>query len=263
MAFTVCVLASGSAGNCTYIASEETALLIDAGLSHKELARRLDQIGVSPDRLCAVCLTHEHGDHTTGLRVLHRRQGLKLYANAGTVEAMERDPDHRDLKWNVFATGSPFPIGDLRIEPFSVPHDAYDPVGFVVSHGNRRVGIVTDMGMATELIRQRLRHCQMLVLESNHDEKMVTDAKRPWALKQRVLGRQGHLSNRGAAALIGEVAGPQLSAVYLAHLSAECNRPELAQETAAAALRELGFSQVRLCLTFPDRISEVWQAVDG
>lgn len=259
MGLTVCVLASGSAGNSLYAAAGSTAVLIDAGLSGRELARRLHQIGADPKTIRAVCLTHEHGDHTTGLGVLHRRWGARLYANAGTIEAMERNPDLGGLEWNVFTTGSPFEIGDLRVEPFSVPHDAYDPVGFVLVAGGVRAGIVTDMGMATELIRQRLRACRVLVVEANHDEQMVTDADRPWALKQRILGPQGHLSNRRAAELLVEVAGPDLEAVFLAHLSVDCNRPELARAVVADALRTAGHERVRVWLSSPDDVSEVWR----
>lgn len=259
MALSLCVLASSSAGNCTYVASAQTAILVDAGLSGKELLRRLAQTGLAPERIKAVCLTHEHGDHTVGLSVLHKRLGVQLYANSSTVEALERQPNNKALPWNLFTTGSPFVIGDLRIEPFSVPHDAYDPVGFIVECGGCRVGIVTDMGTATELIRQRLRQCRALVVEANHDERLVTNAKRPWSLKQRVLGRQGHLSNRYAGELLTQVADANLQAVFLAHLSGECNRPELAQDTVVKALRVREYGHVRVLLTYPDRASEVWQ----
>jgi phosphoribosyl 1,2-cyclic phosphodiesterase len=259
MTLSLCVLASSSAGNCTYVASAQTAILIDAGLSGKELLRRLVQVGVAAGRIQAVCLTHEHGDHTVGLSVLHKRLGLQLYANSSTVEALGRQPNNQALPWNIFTTGSPFLIGDLRIEPFSVPHDAYDPVGFIVENDGSRVGVVTDMGMATELIRQRLRQCRALVVEANHDERLVTNAKRPWSLKQRVLGRQGHLSNRHAAELLAQVADANLQAVFLAHLSGECNRPELAQDTVAKALRAKECSHVHVHLTYPDRASDVWQ----
>jgi phosphoribosyl 1,2-cyclic phosphodiesterase len=256
---TACVLGSGSAGNCTYVASDTTAILVDAGLSGREIARRLAAASLDAAAIRAVCLTHEHGDHTAGLRALHKRQGVKLYANSRTVEALEDNPEFRDLEWNIFGVGAPFAIGDLRIEPFSVPHDAYDPVGFVIAAGAARLGIVTDMGMVTELIRQRLRDCRLLILEANHDERMVADAERPWVLKQRILSRQGHLSNRGAAELVQAVAGPLLEAVFLAHLSAECNEPGLAQQAVAAALAQAGCPRARVCLTYPDRSSDIWR----
>ncbi len=258
MALRVCVLASGSSGNCTFVSSGETAILIDAGLSGRETVRRLEQIGVPLQQIRAVCVSHEHNDHTAGLRVLHRRHGIALYGNSGTVDALCRNRQLHELHWNVFATGTPFEIGDLTVEPFSVPHDAYEPVGFVVRRGDTSVGVVTDMGVSTTLIRQRLKSCQAVVVEANHDERMLQDARRPWHLKQRILGHQGHLSNRAAAAMVAEIAGRDLRHVFLAHLSEECNRQELALQTAQRMLAEAGHGHVRVSLTFPDRVSEMW-----
>jgi len=262
MSLRICVLASGSSANATFVASAEAQLLVDAGLSGRETARRLALIGADIARLDAICVTHEHDDHTASLGILHRRHRIPLYANAATIEALERGGQRGETAWQVFTTGSPFRIKDLRIEPFAVPHDAYDPVGFVVSSGEQRVGIVTDMGMATTLIRERLRACRVIVVESNHDEQMLRDADRPWALKQRVASRQGHLSNRQSAELIAEIAGPALRVVLLAHLSAECNAPETALAAVRAALAQAGQPQVRVVLTFPDRVSEVVATTD-
>ena len=258
MGLRLCVLGSSSGGNCTYVASASTAILVDAGLSARETVRRLEAIGVAADAIAAVCLTHEHSDHTAGLAVLQRRGGLDLYANSGTVEGIESREGPGALRWNLFTTGMPFRIGDLTIEPFSVPHDAYDPVGFVVDGGGARIGIVTDMGMVTALIRERLRRCRAVVIESNHDVRMLRDAERPWHLKQRIVGRQGHLSNEHAAELIAELAPDGLEAVYLAHLSGECNRPELAQRTTVELLRKRGITSVTVKLTRPDEVSELW-----
>jgi phosphoribosyl 1,2-cyclic phosphodiesterase len=254
----MCVLGSSSGGNCIYVASDATAILIDAGLSARDTLRRLEQIGVAAAGLAAICLTHEHSDHTDGLVVLHRRTGAQLFANSGTIEALARRWGPGALPWNVFTTGSAFRIGDLELEPFSVPHDAYDPVGFVVAGAGARVGIVTDMGMATGLIRERLRRCHAIVVEANHDAELLHDAERPWSLKQRIQGRQGHLSNADAAALITEIAGPDLRAVYLAHLSGECNRPDLAREAAVEALPPGRREHVVVRVAAADRVSELW-----
>lgn len=249
------VLASGSSGNCTWVASESTGILIDAGLSARQTVVRLEQAGGCIDQIQAVCVSHEHQDHTAGLRVLHNRHGIPLYANAGTIDALSREPQLAALPWKLFSTGYGFAVGDLSIEPFSVPHDALDPVGFVISCGVLRVGVVTDMGMVTALIRERLRHCQAVVIESNHDDILLQNAARPWALKQRIRGRQGHLSNQAAANLLREIASPQLRHVFLAHLSEDCNRHDLALESAMLALTETGHSHVEVQLGFPDRIS--------
>lgn len=259
MGMTVCVLASGSSGNCMYVASATTAILIDAGISAREFARRIESTGLDQTAIRAVCLTHEHNDHIAGLRVLYKRLGMALYANAGTIEALRRNPEMSGLPWQVFTNGSPFVIGELHVTPFSVPHDAYDPVGFIISDGCDNVGVVTDMGIVTELIRQRLKGCAVLVLEANHEEHLVTDASRPWYLKQRILGRQGHLSNRNAANLIADVAGSSLQTVFLAHLSAECNRPDLAQAVVTEILQQRGCPHVRVCLTSANQVSEVWR----
>ena len=256
MSLAVCVLASGSSGNCTYVGSEHTRILIDAGLSFREIETRLESIRVDPATISAVCVTHEHSDHTACLGVLQRRRNVSLYANSGTIEAVELTGKIKGLTWNVFSTGAPFTIGDLRLEPFSVPHDSYDPVGFVVACGPARVGIVTDMGIPTELIRERLRRCQVVVIEANHDEELLKDSPRPWALKQRIAGRQGHLSNVRAGELMADVAGDGLQTVFLAHMSEECNRPELAFKTVARALSEKGHPDIVLKFTYPDRVSD-------
>ncbi len=259
MSLQLCILGSGSSGNCTYVASGTTAILIDAGLSARAIGQRLESAGASAAAVRGICVSHEHSDHTTGLRVLHQKQGIPLYANRGTADALQRDPDLQGLPWQVFTTGSAFTIGDLSVEPFSVPHDAYEPVGFIIRCGDLRVGVVTDMGIATTLVRERLRGCRALVVESNYDEQMLRDCpNRPWHLKQRIMGRQGHLSNQGAAALLTEIATPDLDTVYLAHLSKDCNQPELAHRTAHDTLRTAGHHHIKVRLTYPDRISEPW-----
>ncbi len=252
-----CILGSGSSGNSVWISSGSTSILMDAGLSARRTVERLASIGVEAASLSGICLSHEHQDHTRGVRLLHRRLNVPLYANAGTVDALRRMPEFQELKWNTFITGQPFALGDLLIEPFSVPHDAYDPVGFVVCKGVTRIGIVTDVGMATSLIRERLRNCQVVILESNHDEQLLQDAPRPWSLKQRIRGRQGHLSNQGAAALLAEVASPMLQRVYLAHLSEECNRFDLAIATVQSALNSAGHSHVRVHAAMANEVSEI------
>jgi phosphoribosyl 1,2-cyclic phosphodiesterase len=255
----VCVLASGSSGNCIYVGNQDTRILIDAGISCRVVCSRLAEIGVAPESIQALCVTHEHTDHYSGLSVLHRQLGLSLFGNAGTVEALSRSVKHRGLPWNVFTTGQSFRIGSLLVEPFRIPHDSYEPVAFVVSDRHCRVGICTDLGVATDLVRSRLKDCDMLVLETNHDEDLVLASSRPWSLKQRILGNKGHLSNRRAAELLCEVACDRLKTVYLAHLSRDCNRPDLALETVRTLLRRAGFHHVGLEITYPDQPSKMWR----
>ena len=254
------MLASGSSGNCIYVGSGQTGLLVDAGLSGKETLRRLEALQLSPSRVRAICVSHEHNDHTSGLRALQRKYGLDLFANAGTIEALNRSPDMQDIQWKVFSTGFAFAVGDLTVEPFAVSHDAFEPVGFVVAAGRERVGIATDIGIATGLVRERLKGCRVLVIESNHDERLLQEARRPWHLKQRIAGRQGHLSNTSAGRLVCELAGPELERVFLVHLSEECNRHDLAMKTVQQILAQAGHARIRVSLTYPDRISDVWRA---
>lgn len=253
----ICVLASGSAGNSIYLATDSTQLLVDAGLSGRETTARLSSLGTTKKSLKGICLTHEHSDHITGLKPLQNLHHAPIFANAGTAEAVRADPNLRRLEWQIFENGSPFHIGNIRVEAFSVPHDAADPVGYVFEAGGIRVAVALDFGLPTTLIKRRLRECRALVLESNHDTGMLGESDRPWSLKQRILGRQGHLSNQTAAELLAEVAGPSLTDVFLGHLSQECNRPDIALAAANDSLKNAGFSQVRVHPTFPDQISEI------
>lgn len=257
MSIRFCVLASGSAGNCVYVESSEARLLIDAGLSGKETARRLSELEVEIGCIDAVCVTHEHDDHRTAIRMMHQRHGADVYANTGTIEALERLPKLQGIDWQVFTTGQAFSVGDLTLEPFSVPHDSYDPVGYIVTNGSARIGVVTDMGMATSLIRERLKGCHALIIEANHDVEMLRNSPRPWSLKQRILGRQGHMSNDQAGELVADVGCSRLAYVMLAHLSEDCNRPEVAVHAVRTALDHAELGHVEVKLTYPDRVSDV------
>ena len=260
MSLEVCVLASGSSGNCIYIASSKTRILIDAGLSAKQVALRLDQIGVVPESINGICVSHEHGDHINGIRVLQKRHGIPVYANNGTLNGIMRQPKSDEITVKIFQTGSAFEIGDITIEPFSVPHDAYEPVGFRLTADGISVGSATDLGMPTALVRDKLRGCQAIVLESNHDEDLLREAPRPWPLKQRIRSRQGHLSNVDAAQLITESATDQLEHVFLAHLSSDCNTPDTALRTVASQLRLDGLEHISLEVSTASQISSHWKS---
>ncbi|HPR83483.1 MAG TPA: MBL fold metallo-hydrolase [Pontiellaceae bacterium] len=247
----LCVLASGSSGNCTFIGTGNTRILIDAGLSARKTAERLADIGERVEDITAICVSHEHGDHIAGIRVLQKNYGIPVYANAGTFEIFGGD-----IKGSRFTTGAPFSIGDFSIHPFPVPHDANDPVGFIFSAGSLMVGVATDIGMVTNALRERLRKCRAVVIEANHDETLLHEADRPWSLKQRIRGNQGHLSNRAAAALMAEIAGEGLQHLFLAHLSADCNSPQHARKTFETLLAEAGHTHVNVRLTCAECVSE-------
>lgn len=252
-----CVLASGSSGNSIYVASNKTALLVDAGLSGTETVNRLKTIGEDISSVKAVCITHEHSDHVSGIGVLQKKYGVELYANSGTIEGITNNGKFKELRWNIFSTGQAFNIGDLKLEPFTVPHDSYDPVGFIVSDGKYRMGIVTDMGIHTNLIREKLKRCSILVIEANHDQHMLKDSKRPWSLKQRIAGIQGHLSNEQASELLAEVASEDLKTVFLAHLSSECNTPEAAIKKVREGLKRVKDCNAEVKMTYPDKPAEL------
>ena len=255
----ITILGSGSAGNCTLIETDTTRLLVDAGLSGRQITQRLALISRSPDQISGVILTHEHSDHTRGLSVLCKTRPLPVYANRLTAEAISTDPEWQDrprISWRLFSTGGSFEVGDLLVESFSVPHDAYDPVGYVIRQptSSIAVGVLTDLGHATKLVTERMRSMDALVVEANHDLKLLQeDAVRPWALKQRIMSRHGHLSNDAAATLAGEVASDKLRHVFLAHLSQDCNRPELAQQTVADKLRKIGARHVAVAVASQDK----------
>jgi len=251
----VCVLASGSKGNCLYVASGATRLLIDAGLSLKETQARLALLGVELASIDALLFTHDHSDHCSGVGVLRRRHALPLYANEGTSRGIELTVKAFDADWRIFETGSAFTVGEFTVEPFSVPHDAADAVGFVIADGRVRLGIATDLGMATTLVQRKLSDCDALVLEANHNVEQLKQSGRPWSLIQRILSRQGHLSNEDAADLLTSVLGPRLKTVFLAHLSTDCNSPEMVERLMRDTLRRAARADVRVELTHADAIS--------
>jgi len=222
------MLGSGSAGNSALIATDHCRILVDGGLSARQLVLRLALCGVTPEQLDGVLLTHEHGDHVCGLDVLCRKFQVPIYCNALTAEAIRYGCDslgtHRN--WRIFRTGADFSICDIAVETFPVPHDAVDPVGFAFHAAVSGLGLITDLGYATRLIVERLRQVQTLVIETNHDEKLLQDdPHRPWPVKQRIQSRHGHLSNTAAAAVIEQLLPGKIERVVLGHLSRDCNTP--------------------------------------
>lgn len=246
------ILGSGSGGNCAYLETSRARLLIDAGFSGRQIAQRLEAIGRRIEDLDAVILTHEHSDHTQGLNVLCNRHNIPLYCNRLTKEAIAGKLNGY-TNWRIFPTGGDFMVGDIGVETFSVPHDAYDPVGFALSAGRAKIGFLTDLGYATRLVIERVRDADAIVLETNHDLKLLqNDTKRPWAVKQRILSRHGHLSNESAAALTQEIVSDKLRHLFLGHLSRDCNSPELALQTVSATLVTIGAMHVQAQVTSQD-----------
>lgn len=233
----ITALASGSSGNSYLIETEEGAVLVDAGLSGKQMRERLERVGVDPKAIRAIIVSHEHSDHVKGVGVLSRRYKLPVYMNWGTWSAAARSIG-KVHRLEHFETGSRFIVAGLRIHPFSVPHDCADPVGFRITNGAVSIGIATDLGAVTGLVENALGGLRVVVLESNHDPAMLRDGPYPWELKQRVRGRLGHLSNSDSARLLQRIVSDELKAVILAHLSETNNLPELALASARDCLAE-------------------------
>ena len=284
------VLASGSKGNSTVISGGRTRILVDCGLSCRELFRRMRLAGEEPETLDAIVITHEHSDHVNGVAVTARKLGIPVYFTEGTHRAWMRwltprrqmtyaqwmeqtrkqaaerqaeadatqeegEPDEcelaeaaepvepakaKDPTWlpavEYFEAGRPFEIGDIAVSPFTIPHDAADPVGFVFRAEGVRMAFVTDLGYIPPNVKAQLKGVDLLLLESNHDLEMLRDGPYPWAVKQRVLSRVGHLSNEAAAEFLENGYDGQAAYVILAHLSESNNLPELARVTAERAL---------------------------
>ncbi|MEI6536090.1 MAG: MBL fold metallo-hydrolase [Verrucomicrobiaceae bacterium] len=240
------VLGSGSSGNCAVVPTDRTRLLLDAGLSGRQIMLRLEAVGLKPEDLDGVLLTHEHGDHTQGLEMLCRKHEVPLFCTPLTQETLQQSAFTKAKpRWRLLQSGTAFEFQDVRIESFSVPHDAVDPVGFVISDARSRLGVLSDVGFITNLIRDRLRGSQTLFIEANYDAPLLdADTKRPWSIKQRISGRHGHLSNEQAAELVHSIAHDGLRNVVLGHLSDDCNDPDTAKKKISPALSQAGFPGV-------------------
>ena len=220
-------------------------MLVDAGLSARRLAAGLEACGVAPGSLSGILLTHEHGDHTKGLKVFVEKFDVPVFANPLTADHLKRQG--LAARWNFFSSGAEFFLENIGVLPFSVPHDAADPVGFVLRSNGTGFAVLTDLGYATRQVVEAVRGVHALLIETNHDEALLQgDTKRPWSVKQRILSRHGHLSNSAAAEIVAEVATEALRHVLLGHLSRDCNSPELAVHAVGSRLRGGGSSSVQI-----------------
>ena len=230
----LCSIASGSSGNCIYVGTEEGHILIDAGISGKKIEAGLNSIGLKTAEMQGILVTHEHIDHVAGLGVLARRYGIPMYATEGTIEAIKRMSSVGKIEESLFHVIEPevdFTIGDMVIEPISISHDAADPGAYRVTSGDKSAAVMTDLGYYDDRIVQKLKNLDVLLLEANHDVRMLQTGPYPYPLKQRILGNRGHLSNENSGRLLGEILHDNFKAAILGHLSKENNYPELAYET--------------------------------
>ncbi|WDM02897.1 MBL fold metallo-hydrolase [Alicyclobacillus cycloheptanicus] len=235
------VLASGSSGNAVYIESENTRLLLDAGISGRQLQQRLKE---AADRqlaeLDAVLLTHEHIDHVRGLRQVAKQAEAPIFATEGTWSSISGGlPETTENRWKLVKAGQVLMVGDIQVTPFAVSHDAEEPVAYRFDCAGRALAVVTDLGYMSDHIKSVIAHCQSYVLETNHDVDMLRAGRYPWSVKRRILSDKGHLSNHDAAVALSDLLGTQPVDVYLAHLSEENNQPDLAELTVGSVLREI------------------------
>ncbi len=248
----VCLLASGSKGNSIFVETKESRILIDAGLSGKEIQKRLASISVEPADIDALFVTHEHSDHVRGVIPFSNRFKTPVflhYKTSGVFPDKDRLKIHRE-----FDSGEPIELKDMVITPFPLTHDAAAPVGFTLETAQGKIGMATDLGIATRLVADQLKNCRILVLESNHDEEMLRDGPYPWYLKQRIRSRHGHLSNTASAELLETLLWDKLEAVFLAHLSEQNNSPGLAESAARAVLERSNLCSPQItvgCQAFP------------
>ncbi|MCD4690736.1 MBL fold metallo-hydrolase [bacterium] len=243
----VTVLASGSSGNAFLVSTDTTSLLMDAGISARRVAQAVTDAGVDPADLAGVFVTHEHSDHISGIGPIARRFALPVYATAGTLSVVRRRAGDGFDEIPI-APGDPLTVGDITVSPFSLSHDCADPVGFTFMSDSARLVVATDLGVVSSTVRDQIARADCVVLEFNHDERMLIDGSYTWPLKQRIMSNVGHLSNSTAARELSHVADYPVSTVILAHLSKENNSPRLAYEAATAALDAAGRSDVAVLL---------------
>ena len=237
------VLASGSSGNAFYIESDKERLLVDAGLSGKQLDRLFSEIHVDPAKLSGILVTHEHGDHIKGLGIIARKYNLPIYANEKTWKAMERSIGKLtiDQKFH-FNMEEVKTFGDIDVESFGVSHDAAEPMFYTFRHNNKKVALVTDLGYVSERIKKTIEDADAYIFEANHDVSMLRMSSYPWSVKQRILGDSGHVSNEDCGLALCDIIGNETKRIYLAHLSKDNNMKDLARMSVDNILQERGIN---------------------
>lgn len=252
----ICVLASSSSGNCTLLETKHTRVLLDVGISWTRVSASLTSIGVDPSTIDAIVISHEHTDHVAGVGPTARKLRCPVHINRETLYfTASRLQRVNESQLRETIVGQPFKVNDLEFTAFPVPHDAANPVGFVVRSNGVKVGIATDLGYPTAVVKRCLSGCNALILESNHDKDMLWNGSYPWELKQRIASRHGHLSNDQSADLLTELVHDDLVAILLSHLSEENNTAELAFSASARVLNEQKRHGVTLEIAHRDRPS--------
>ena len=230
-------LFSSSKGNCTYIETDTTSLLVDVGISCKRLVTKLDELNINPETIEAILITHEHSDHVKGIKVFANKYKIPVYATEKTWDYLKSTISLPENQTRIFVPNYCFNIGNIKIHPFNIPHDAVDPCGFSFYCNDEKVTVATDLGCINEYLISNMLQSNSILIESNHDINMLKTGPYPWALKQRIIGNRGHLSNVTSAQLVEILAKSGTTNFILGHLSEENNFPELAKETVCSHLK--------------------------
>lgn len=262
MTIKFCSLSSGSSGNCQYIETSGSRILIDAGFSGKRVEELLSSIDVCPTTIDGIFVTHEHIDHVRGVGVLSRRFDIPIYANANTWVGMEKNIGKiKEKNIKIFTSEEDLEMQDMTIYPIGVFHDALEPVGYIISYKNNKISVITDTGWVNDNIMEKIKGSDLYFMESNHDEFMLKEGLYPWYLKRRIMSEKGHLSNEDAGKILGEVLTGNNEIVLLGHLSKDNNVPELALDTVRKSIGDQGIDvdkYMRLELSHRDKTTEVF-----
>ena len=254
-------IASGSGGNCIYVGSDRYHILIDAGISLRRIETGLKELGLTGADIDAVLITHEHSDHVSGLGPLLKKYHMPLYASAGTIRELGRMPalsSFGDEDYHYVAAGNKFTVGDLTILPIRISHDAAEPLMYRMFCGTVSAAVVTDVGVVTRELTEKLRDLDALFLEANHDIRMLETGPYPYFLKRRIAGDRGHLCNENAASLLSELSCPRLKTVVLSHISKTNNYSDLAVESVRVELMARELKDIPRLLTAPEaKLSEI------
>lgn len=259
MSLRFSVLASGSSGNAFYIESNQARLLVDVGLSGKQMDKLFQEAKVDPRKIDGILVTHEHSDHIKGLGILARKYNLPIYANDKTWSKMEKSIGKITLDQRFhFEANKVQTFGDIDVESFSVSHDAADPMFFAFHHGNEKVALVTDLGYVSDKIKDTIKDANAYVFEANHDINMLQMGHYPWSVKRRILGDYGHVSNEDSGLALSEVISDRTERIYLAHLSKDNNMKELARMSVDQVLKQRGID-IELCDTDPGKATSLYE----
>ncbi len=253
---SISVLGGGSKGNSILLYSADSAILVDAGFSRKQLVERIEKIGYEPEKIEGLLITHEHTDHVSGIKVFSKQFSTPVYLTGETNRYLLNKKKIENNS-NIFAPGNSFNISDFKVEPFTIQHDAVQPVGFVIKIGRLKIGIATDLGKLNKLVEHKLKGCDCLILESNYDIDLLRKSDRTLPLKQRIMGTNGHLSNNDAMDALDKLLTDKTKYLFLTHLSQDCNSKEIVLNLTENKLKNLNREDIILNIVEQDKPSNL------